>query len=124
MAERVANHAELEQGALGLASSVASTTPGAIYGDAGVHLTTVRHVKRQAEPVERTWIETDIGLACVDLDRAVAFFLEVLGIPVRDRGELVGEGAGAAVGVTDLRALRRPRPRWRTLELFEIHHPP
>jgi diaminopimelate decarboxylase len=34
--------------------------PGrAIYGDAGVHLTTVRHIKRQTEPVERVWIETD-----------------------------------------------------------------
>jgi diaminopimelate decarboxylase len=38
--------------------------PGrAIYGDAAAHLTTVRHVKRQAEPVERTWIETDTSEA-------------------------------------------------------------
>lgn len=38
--------------------------PGrAIYGDTGVHLTTVRHVKRQEEPVPRAWIETDTSEA-------------------------------------------------------------
>jgi diaminopimelate decarboxylase len=38
--------------------------PGrAIYGDAGVHLTTVRHVKTQREPVPRVWIETDTSEA-------------------------------------------------------------
>jgi diaminopimelate decarboxylase len=34
--------------------------PGrSLYADAGVHLATVRHVKRQAAPVEWTWVETD-----------------------------------------------------------------
>jgi catechol 2,3-dioxygenase-like lactoylglutathione lyase family enzyme len=34
--------------------------PGrSLYGNAGVHLTTVRHVKRQLEPVPLTWVETD-----------------------------------------------------------------
>jgi len=38
--------------------------PGrALYGDAGMHLTTVRHIKRQHEPVKRTWIETDTSEA-------------------------------------------------------------
>ncbi|HWI22492.1 MAG TPA: hypothetical protein VNT22_07750 [Baekduia sp.] len=38
--------------------------PGrAVYGDAGVHLTTVRNVKRQLEPVPRAWIETDTSEA-------------------------------------------------------------
>src|SRR5262249_55488880 len=34
--------------------------PGrAIYADTGVHLARVCNVKRQADPVERTWVETD-----------------------------------------------------------------
>jgi len=34
--------------------------PGrAIYGNAGLHLARVLHVKRQSEPVARTWVETD-----------------------------------------------------------------
>lgn len=34
--------------------------PGrAIFGDAGVHLTNVLHVKRQSEPVQRTFVEVD-----------------------------------------------------------------
>jgi diaminopimelate decarboxylase len=34
--------------------------PGrSLYADAGVHLATVRHVKRQSTPVEWAWVETD-----------------------------------------------------------------
>jgi diaminopimelate decarboxylase len=34
--------------------------PGrALYGDAGVHLTTVRRIKRQTRPFPWTWVETD-----------------------------------------------------------------
>jgi diaminopimelate decarboxylase len=34
--------------------------PGrSLYGDAGIHLTTVLHVKRQSKPEPRTWVETD-----------------------------------------------------------------
>jgi catechol 2,3-dioxygenase-like lactoylglutathione lyase family enzyme len=66
-----------------------------------------------------------VGLACADLDRTVAFFAEVLGIPVRSRGELDGH-AGAAVGVPDLRGRFADLDLGadRTLELFEIHRPP
>jgi catechol 2,3-dioxygenase-like lactoylglutathione lyase family enzyme len=63
------------------------------------------------------------GLACSDLDRTVAFFAEVLGIPVRAEGAL--DGAGAAVGVPGLRGRFADLDlgEGRTLELFEIHHP-
>jgi diaminopimelate decarboxylase len=38
--------------------------PGrAIYGNAGVHLTRVLHLKRQERPLPRTWIETDTSEA-------------------------------------------------------------
>lgn len=38
--------------------------PGrAVYGNAGVHLTTVLHVKHQDQPLPRTWIETDTSEA-------------------------------------------------------------
>lgn len=34
--------------------------PGrAVYGSAGIHLASVRHVKHQAGPLARTWVETD-----------------------------------------------------------------
>jgi catechol 2,3-dioxygenase-like lactoylglutathione lyase family enzyme len=66
-----------------------------------------------------------VGLACADLDRAVAFFVDVLGIPVREQGELDAEGAGAAVGVTNLRGRFADLDlgEGRTLELFEISRP-
>jgi len=64
------------------------------------------------------------GLACADLERTVAFFTEVLGIPVRERGEL-DAGAGAAVGASDLRGRFADLDlgEGRTLELFEIERP-
>jgi diaminopimelate decarboxylase len=38
--------------------------PGrAIYGNTGLHLTRVLHVKRQEQPLPRTWIETDTSEA-------------------------------------------------------------
>jgi diaminopimelate decarboxylase len=38
--------------------------PGrAVYGNAGVHLTTVLHIKHQDQPLPRTWIETDTSEA-------------------------------------------------------------
>jgi diaminopimelate decarboxylase len=40
--------------------SLLEVEPGrAMYADAGIHLATVRHVKRQTEPVAQTWVETD-----------------------------------------------------------------
>jgi catechol 2,3-dioxygenase-like lactoylglutathione lyase family enzyme len=64
-----------------------------------------------------------VGLACAALERTLPFFTEVLGIPVREQGELVG--AGAAVGVPELRGRFADLDlgEGRTLELFEIHHP-
>jgi diaminopimelate decarboxylase len=43
---------------------VLEVEPGrSLYGDAGVHLTRVRHVKRQRTPRPYTWIETDTSEA-------------------------------------------------------------
>jgi diaminopimelate decarboxylase len=48
--------------------------PGrAVYGDAGLHLATVRHIKEQATPLARRWIETDTSeafLADVNLEHS------------------------------------------------------
>jgi catechol 2,3-dioxygenase-like lactoylglutathione lyase family enzyme len=66
-----------------------------------------------------------VGVACADLDRALAFFAGVLGIPVRDRGDLTTD-AGMAVGHAALRGRFADLDlgEGRTLELLEIHHPP
>lgn len=54
----------LQTAGLEPAGIVLQIEPGrAIYGDAGVHLATVRHIKHQDEPVQRTWIETDTSEA-------------------------------------------------------------
>lgn len=52
--------AALRDGGLDPEGIALEVEPGrAVYGSAGIHLTTVRHVKRQAQPLARTWIETD-----------------------------------------------------------------
>ena len=47
--------------------------PGrSLYGNAGIHLCSVTNVKRQAEPIEHTWVETDTSeafLPDVNLER-------------------------------------------------------
>ncbi|MDW5594836.1 alanine racemase [Conexibacter stalactiti] len=52
--------AELRAGGLDPAGIALEVEPGrAVYGSAGIHLATVRHVKHQARPLARTWVETD-----------------------------------------------------------------
>jgi len=51
---------ELVAGGLDPASMLLQVEPGrSLYADAGVHLATVRHVKRQEHPRPWTWVETD-----------------------------------------------------------------
>lgn len=54
----------LRDGGLDPAGIALEVEPGrAVYGSAGLHLATVRHVKRQAQPLPRAWIETDTSEA-------------------------------------------------------------
>jgi diaminopimelate decarboxylase len=54
----------LADGGLSPGGITVQVEPGrAIYGNAGVHLTTVLHVKHQDQPLPRTWIETDTSEA-------------------------------------------------------------
>ena len=56
-----------------------------VYADAGVHLARVLHVKQQARPVARRWIETDTSeafLGDVNLERS-RFAVVVAGAPER-----------------------------------------
>jgi diaminopimelate decarboxylase len=55
---------ELEGHGLRARGVTLEVEPGrALYADAGVHLTTVRHVKSQSEPWARRWVETDTSEA-------------------------------------------------------------
>jgi diaminopimelate decarboxylase len=64
----------LAAGGLEPAGIALQLEPGrAVYGDAGLHLATVRHVKAQAAPLPRRWIETDTSeafLADVNLEHS------------------------------------------------------
>ena len=54
----------LREGGLDPAGIALELEPGrAVYGNAGIHLARVLHVKRQARPVPATWIETDTSEA-------------------------------------------------------------
>jgi diaminopimelate decarboxylase len=52
--------AALEHGGTNPAGIVLQIEPGrSLFADAGIHLTRVRHVKTQAQPLPRTWVEVD-----------------------------------------------------------------
>ena len=54
----------LREGGLDPAGIALELEPGrAIYGNAGIHLARVLHIKRQTRPVVATWIETDTSEA-------------------------------------------------------------
>jgi diaminopimelate decarboxylase len=56
--------AGLATGGLSRAGITLQVEPGrAIYGNAGIHLTRVLHLKHQQHPLPRTWIETDTSEA-------------------------------------------------------------
>ena len=51
---------ELTRAGLDPAGRTLEIEPGrSLYGDAGIHLATVLHLKSQTEPAPRTWVETD-----------------------------------------------------------------
>ncbi|HWI22491.1 MAG TPA: VOC family protein [Baekduia sp.] len=66
-----------------------------------------------------------VGFSCADLDGALEFFCDVLGVPLRTRGELVGGSAGEAVDHPELRGRYADLDLGdgHTLELFEIAEP-
>ena len=81
--------------------------PGrALYGNAGVHLATVTNVKRQSEPIARTWIETDTSeafLPDVNLEhnRWTVFAAARMDEIANDAGDVVGISCGFDVIVPD-----------------------
>ena len=66
-----------------------------------------------------------VSVTCADLDRSLAFYHGVLGIPVRDRGELAGPEIDAVLGVqgVDGAFADLELGEGRTLELLEYRHP-
>jgi len=57
-------YAGLTTGGLSPAGITLQVEPGrAVYGNAGIHLTRVLHLKHQEHPLPRTWIETDTSEA-------------------------------------------------------------
>jgi catechol 2,3-dioxygenase-like lactoylglutathione lyase family enzyme len=66
-----------------------------------------------------------VSVTCADLERSLAFFNGVLGIPVRDRGALVGPEIDAVLGVGGVagRFADLELGEGRTLELLEYRRP-
>ena len=66
-----------------------------------------------------------VSVSCADLDRSLAFYHGLLGIPVRERGVLEGGSAGAILGRPDLSARFADLElgEGRTLELIEDSAP-
>jgi catechol 2,3-dioxygenase-like lactoylglutathione lyase family enzyme len=74
--------------------------PGrSLYGDAGVHLTRVRHVKRQVTPDPYTWIEVDTSEAflpdgLLEHNGWTVLAAERMDAPDALRGDVVGRSCG------------------------------
>jgi catechol 2,3-dioxygenase-like lactoylglutathione lyase family enzyme len=66
-----------------------------------------------------------VSVTCADLDRSLAFYNGVLGIPVRDRGELAGPEIDAALGHDGVDAAFADLElgEGRTLELLQYRTP-
>ncbi len=66
-----------------------------------------------------------VSVTCADLERSLAFYHDVLGIPVRDRGELAGPGVDAVLGVegVDGAFADLELGEGRTLELLQFRRP-
>jgi catechol 2,3-dioxygenase-like lactoylglutathione lyase family enzyme len=66
-----------------------------------------------------------VSVTCADLERSLAFYHEVLGIPVRDRGSLVGPEIDTVLGVPGVagRFADLELGEGRTLELLEYRRP-
>lgn len=77
-----------------------------LYGNAGVHLTRVRHVKMQTEPVPLRWVETDTSEIFVadvvfEGNRWTALVANSLGRPPTQTADIVGVSCNADVIVPE-----------------------
>ncbi len=63
-----------------------------------------------------------VSVTCADLDRSLAFYAQVLGLEVRERGELAGGSSESITGLAGLRARFADLElgNGRTLELLEF----
>jgi diaminopimelate decarboxylase len=79
---------------------VLEVEPGrSLYGDAGVHLTRVRHVKRQSRPRPYTWIEVDTSEAflpdgLLEYNGWTVLAAGRMDAPDAERGDVVGTSCG------------------------------
>jgi diaminopimelate decarboxylase len=88
---------------------VLEVEPGrGLYADAGLHLATVRNVKTQTMPVQRTWVETDTSEmflldTLIERNRWIPVVVERADAPPSQIADIVGISCGFDVLVTDAR---------------------
>lgn len=91
---------ELGARGIGLAGVRLQAEPGrGLYGDAGLHLTRVKVVKRQTEPVPLNWVLTDTTeffMMCGSLEanRYDVVAVDMVDAPVAFQAEVVGHSCG------------------------------
>jgi diaminopimelate decarboxylase len=91
---------------------VLEVEPGrSLYADAGIHLTTVRNVKSQADPVPRTWVETDTTEmflldTLIEKNRWTTVVVDKAADPPTLTADIVGISCGFDVIVADARVPR------------------
>lgn len=97
----------LAEGELDPASIRLEVEPGrALYGNSGVHLTAVRHLKRQRQPLPLAWVETDsseLFLADVAFEhnRWTPVVVNRAGEELTETADLVGASCNADIIVAD-----------------------
>lgn len=95
--------------------------PGrAVYGNAGLHLTRVLHVKRQSQPLPRTWIETDTSEAFL-ADTIIEHnaWTAVLANEPEREADTMAAVTGISCGV-DVLLPAKPQPRVEPGEILAI----
>lgn len=99
--------AALADGGLDPDSIRLEVEPGrALYGNSGIHLTEVRHLKRQAEPLPLAWVETDsseVFLADVAIEgnRWTPVVVNRAEDELTETADLVGASCNADIIVAD-----------------------
>jgi diaminopimelate decarboxylase len=102
--------ATLRAGGIGPDGVILQIEPGrGLLADAGIHLSRVRHVKRQDRPVARTWIELDTTeMFLADLFMEHAYFRPVFASranePSVEKAELVGHSCNFDLLARDVEA--------------------
>lgn len=100
---------ELARHGMAAEGKVLEVEPGrSLFADAGIHLASVRHVKAQAEPIPRRWVETDTtemflldGL--VERNRWTPLVADQGGTPPAQTADVVGISCGFDVIVEQAR---------------------